>query len=98
MKPIEIIQPKGVSWNVNGNEIEWQNWKFRINFTTLEGLVLQNISFKERSICYRASIAEMVVPYGSPEDLHCFKNVFDAGLEKILISKKKKTTTTVNMD
>ena len=83
MKPIEIIQPKGVSWNVNGNEIEWQNWKFRINFTTLEGLVLQNISFKERSICYRASIAEMVVPYGSPEDLHCFKNVFDAGLENI---------------
>ena len=28
---------------------------------------------------YRASIAEMVVPYGSPERSHYRKNVFDSG-------------------
>jgi primary-amine oxidase len=84
-KPIEVIQPEGPSWSVNGNEVEWQNWKFRVVFTTLEGLVLQNITFKDRPICYRASIAEMVVPYGSPEDIHCFKNVFDAGFVFIFV-------------
>ena len=29
--------------------------------------------------CYRASLSEMVVPYGDPSPTHYFKNAFDAG-------------------
>ena len=34
---------------------------------------------RRRPVLYRASIAEMVVPYGTPERSHYRKNVFDSG-------------------
>ena len=30
VKPLHVIQPKGVSFNMNGNEIEWQKWKMHV--------------------------------------------------------------------
>ena len=70
LKPIEIIQPEGPSFSVSGNLVEWQKWKFRVGFTSREGLVLHTISYTdesgERPILHRASICEMVVPYGDP--------------------------------
>ena len=32
-----------------------------------------------RPILYRASLSEMVVPYGDPSPMHYFKNAFDGG-------------------
>jgi len=32
-----------------------------------------------RPVLYRASLAEMYVPYGDPAPTHRFKNVFDQG-------------------
>ncbi len=34
---------------------------------------------RERSVLHRASVSEMVVPYGDPAPLHGWKNAFDAG-------------------
>ena len=34
---------------------------------------------RERSILYRASLSEMVVPYGDPSPSHYWKNAFDGG-------------------
>ena len=34
---------------------------------------------ERRSICHRASIAELVIPYGDPNPTTHFKNVFDIG-------------------
>ncbi len=66
LKPINITQPEGVSFTVNGRELEWQNWKFHIGFNYREGVVLNNITFNDkgnvRPIFYRLSLAEMVVP------------------------------------
>ena len=63
--------------------MEWQKWEFRIGFDPFEGLVLHQISYdddgRRRSILHRASISEMVVPYGDPGPLHGWKNAFDAG-------------------
>jgi primary-amine oxidase len=28
IKPLHILQPEGVGFTINGNEIEWQKWKF----------------------------------------------------------------------
>jgi primary-amine oxidase len=83
IKPLEIVQPEGASFKVDGHEIEWQKWKFRIGFTPREGLVLYTVSYndagKERSVLYRASVAEMVVPYGDPREMYFRKNAFDLG-------------------
>lgn len=66
LKPINITQPEGVSFEMKGREIEWQNWKFHIGFNYREGIVLNNITFNDkgtvRPIFYRLSLVEMVVP------------------------------------
>lgn len=30
IKPLHVTQPEGVSFKMNGNEIEWQKWKLHI--------------------------------------------------------------------
>jgi primary-amine oxidase len=30
LKPLHIIQPEGASFKVDGNVVEWQNWKMHI--------------------------------------------------------------------
>ncbi|HLH67701.1 MAG TPA: primary-amine oxidase [Candidatus Dormibacteraeota bacterium] len=83
VKPIEVHQPEGPSWRVEGHRVEWQRWSFRVGFTPREGLVLHTISYRdrgeERPIVYRASLAEMFIPYGDPNPTHYRKNVFDMG-------------------
>jgi primary-amine oxidase len=79
LKPIEITQPEGPSFTVDGHAVHWQKWDLRIGFTPREGLVLHQIGYGGRPIIYRASLAEMYVPYGDPAPTHRFKNVFDQG-------------------
>jgi primary-amine oxidase len=83
IKSLEIIQPEGPSFEVNGHEIRWQKWQMRIGFTPREGLVLYTVSYEDkgrvRPILYRASLAEMTVPYGDPRPHHYRKNAFDVG-------------------
>jgi primary-amine oxidase len=83
LRPVAITQPEGPSFTVDGNLIRWQKWQFRITFDPYEGLVLHQVGYEDdgrlRSILHRASITEMVVPYGDPGPLHGWKNAFDAG-------------------
>ncbi len=86
LKPIAITQPEGPSFTVDGDEVSWANWRFSIAFDAREGLVLRRIRFAdadqggaERDIIYRASIAEMVVPYGDPSPARFWQNYFDTG-------------------
>ncbi|MCR2817494.1 primary-amine oxidase [Microbacterium sp. zg.Y1090] len=82
-KPIVITQPEGPSFTVDGDIVEWEKWRFRIGFNQVEGLTLHELSFTDgerlRPILYRASIAEMVVPYGDPSPVRFWQNYFDAG-------------------
>jgi len=81
--PLDIVQREGPGYRVNGNHVTWENWDFRVGFNGREGLVLHTVGYthagKRRPVVYRASIAEMVVPYGTPERSHYRKNVFDSG-------------------
>ncbi|TFD06544.1 primary-amine oxidase [Cryobacterium sp. TMT1-66-1] len=84
LKPISITQPDGVSFTVaGGNHIEWEKWSLDVGFDVREGVVLHNIGFRDgaktRSIIRRASIAEMVVPYGDPAPVRSWQNYFDTG-------------------
>ena len=50
--------------------VRWQNWHVQVGYSVREGLVLHDIGYEEkgrvRPIMRRASMAEMVVPYGDP--------------------------------
>lgn len=79
LKPLDIIQPEGPSFTLRDHVITWDKWAMVIGFNAREGLTLHDIRYDNRSIVARASIAEMVVPYGVPENGHFRKNVFDIG-------------------
>ncbi len=83
LKAIAIAQPDGPSFTVHGQQVEWLNWRFHVEFNAREGLVLNDLRFRDggesRSVLHRASISEMVVPYGDPSYGHYRKNAFDVG-------------------
>ena len=83
LKPIEITQPEGASFTVEGNLVRWADWEFRLGFDVREGLILRQLGFRDggalRPIIYRASIPEMVVPYGDPSPARYWINYFDQG-------------------
>src|SRR3712207_8459874 len=82
---------------------------FRSGFTPREGLVLYTVGYEDggkvRPVLYRASLSEMVVPYGDPRPGQWRKNAFDARSEehtselqsrqylvcRLLLEKKKKS-------
>ena len=83
LAPLEITQPDGPGFSVDGRVVRWQRWRLHVGFTPREGLVLNRVGYEDggrlRPIMHRASLSEMVVPYGDPSPTHYFKNAFDAG-------------------
>lgn len=79
LKPLHIVQPEGVSFKLDGHHLTWDRWSLSIGFNAREGLTLHDIRFDGRPLINRASLVEMVVPYGSPDRGHFRKNVFDIG-------------------
>ena len=76
-KPIEITQPEGTGFEVEGNQISWEGWQLRASIHPVEGPVLHQVSLNERPILHRASLSDMVVPYGSADPMHSWKAVHD---------------------
>jgi primary-amine oxidase len=59
LRPLDIVQPEGVSFTVESNHLSWQRWSMRVSMDPLEGLVLHTIGYDDgrvRPIMYRASI------------------------------------------
>jgi len=83
VRPLEITQPEGPSFTVEGRRVSWQKWRLTVGFSPREGLVLHQVSYedqgRQRPVLYRASLSEMYIPYGDPAPTHRFKNVFDEG-------------------
>ncbi len=83
IKALEIVQPDGPSFTMEGNLLKWQNWSMRVGFNGREGLTLHTISYedqgRERQVAYRMSFAEMVVPYRDPGPDHFRRTAFDIG-------------------
>jgi primary-amine oxidase len=92
--PLQIQQPDGVGFTLEGNLLSWQNWQLRIGFNYREGLVLHTVGYQDphagpdadgktgprlRPIAHRLSFAEMVVPYRDPTPDHYRRTAFDIG-------------------
>ena len=83
LKPLRILQPMGVDFEINGREVRWQRWRFRFSMHPREGLVLHTIGYADganiRPILHRAAFSEMVVPYGDPREGWAWRSAFDVG-------------------
>ena len=83
LRPLEIAQPDGVSFSVEGNQLEWQRWSMRLGFNPREGLVVHTVGYEDggrvRPVAHRMSFAEMVVPYRDPTADHMRRTAFDIG-------------------
>lgn len=83
IKPIEITQPEGPSFRVDGHRVEWQGWSFVAGWTIREGLVLYDVAYDDRGdvrpILHRAAVCELVVPYADPSPTQAEKLSFDVG-------------------
>jgi primary-amine oxidase len=83
LKPLTISQSEGPSFKVEGQLVKWQKWCIRIGFHPRDGLVLHTIGYEDngriRPIMHRASLSEMVVPYGDPRGNYYRRNAFDTG-------------------
>ncbi|HEX7183726.1 MAG TPA: primary-amine oxidase [Thermoanaerobaculia bacterium] len=83
-KPLSITQPQGPSFEIRGNEVQWQKWRFRYLMHPREGLVLYLVSYADpagqpQPVLYRASFSEMAVPYGDPAGNWNWRCAFDVG-------------------
>ncbi|CAG7970865.1 unnamed protein product [Penicillium olsonii] len=79
LKPLQVLQPQGPSFSVQGRHIEWQKWSFQLGWNMREGPVLHDVRYEGRSLFYRVSMSEMTVPYGDPRSPYHRKQAFDLG-------------------
>ena len=83
VKPLQVSQPEGVGFTLDGRLISWQNWQLRLGFNHREGLVLHQVGFLDsgrfRSVAHRLSFAEMFVPYRDATADHYRRTAFDIG-------------------
>ena len=79
LKPLQVVQPQGPSFCIDGRHITWQKWAFHMGWTVREGPVLNNVCYDGRSLFHRVSMSEMTVPYGDPRSPYHRKQAFDLG-------------------
>src|SRR6202042_1601447 len=81
--PLQISQPAGVGFTLEGHLLRWQGWQLRLGFNHREGLVLHQVGLRDggrwRSVAHRLSFAEMVVPYRDASPDHYRRTAFDIG-------------------
>lgn len=83
LKPIDISQPDGVNFTLNGERVDWQGWQFHLRFDPRQGTVLNRVGHNTsegfRSVAYEVAMSEMFVPY-QDNDVHWFyRAYFDMG-------------------
>ena len=79
MKPIQITQPQGANFTIDGNFVEWQKWNFHVRFERRPGTVISLVTYDGRPVMYQGSLAEIFVPYQDPDVNWFYRTYMDAG-------------------
>ena len=83
LEPLVVQQPDGPSFTVDGRSVSWQGWRFRVDWSPREGLVLDRVGYERngvvRSIINRMSLSEIYVPYAIPDPNWSWRSAFDVG-------------------
>jgi primary-amine oxidase len=71
LTPLVVSQPNGPSFRLAGSEIEWDRWRVHFAVHPRRGLEIFDVSLadaaQQRKVLYRASLSELITPYGDPE-------------------------------
>ncbi|WP_373063233.1 hypothetical protein [Gemmatimonas sp.] len=77
------LVPAGTDVRMTGGTIRWRHWRLHVATHPREGVVLHHVAYtdgaRERSMLYRASVSEMVVPYGDSGRDWVVRNALDEG-------------------
>ena len=83
LKPLNVVQPNGPSFDLEGNSLAWQRWRMRIGYSPREGLILHQIGYMDngvlRPIIHRMSLDEIWVPYALPDGNWAWRTAMDVG-------------------
>src|SRR5262249_3872069 len=70
LRKLDVVQPEGATFVIDGTELRWENWRLHYGVHPRRGLELFDIAYQDggrlRPVLYRASISEMIAPYGDP--------------------------------
>lgn len=70
LRPLYMVQPRGVNFQLEGHALTWDRWRLRYSFQPREGLVLHQVEWQDgtqwRPVLYRASLAELLTLTGEP--------------------------------
>jgi primary-amine oxidase len=71
LTPLNVSQPEGPSFRLTGSAIEWDRWRLHFAVHPRRGLEIFDVSLtdaaRQRPVLYRASLSELITPYGDPE-------------------------------
>jgi primary-amine oxidase len=59
MKPLDVVQPEGPSFSVDGRRVSWEGWDLHVGFSWREGLILNDVRLQGRPVLWRAALAEV---------------------------------------
>lgn len=83
VSPVRMVQPRGASYTLKGQEVSWENWKFQFRVDARRGVVLSHVRYadggRDRSIMYQGSLSELFVPYMDPGEPWNYQGFFDLG-------------------
>ncbi|MGB3403671.1 MAG: primary-amine oxidase [Microcoleaceae cyanobacterium] len=83
LPPLEIVEPEGRSYEINGHKVSWDNWQFRYSIDPRSGLVIHEVNYRDgdilRPILYRGSLSELFVPYAEPNGNWVVRSALDVG-------------------
>lgn len=83
LKLVDISQPHGKNYTFDNNVINWQNWSLHLRYDRRAGPVISMVSYqdgdRQRQLLYQGSLAEISVPYMSPEETWFFRTFMDQG-------------------
>lgn len=68
---------------INGSEVTWQNWRFRVRMDPRLGIVISTVGINDqgklRAVMYEGHLSEIFVPYMDPTPGWYFRTYMDAG-------------------
>jgi primary-amine oxidase len=70
LKPLRTSLPEGPGYQIRGSEIEWDRWRLHVGVHPRRGLEIFDVAWRDgaryRPVVYRASLSELMTPYGDP--------------------------------